>query len=165
MGPTRLSFSCSCVSRVDCGDLETLPSKLRSLWISFGAFSEEREVLSLFEGIVITVYHAVYFSLVPELPPTWNYLVDKTGVGRQVVFPVLMKPMLHWSKENYRKDEAGNIVKVDNRMPLERVFLRDTCVGLASCPVGSVHVHSKLYNLQRLGRNCSRFRSQVSEPA
>ena len=69
-------------------------------------------------------YHAVDFSSIPGLPPTWNYLVDKTGVGRQVVFPVLMKPMLHWSKENFQKDKAGNIVKVDNRMPLERVILR-----------------------------------------
>ena len=50
--------------------------------------------------------------------------MDKTGVGRQVVFPLLMKTMLHWSKENYEKDATGNIVEVSNRMPLERVIYK-----------------------------------------
>ena len=78
-------------------------------------------------------YHAADFNLIPGLPPTWNYLVDKTGVGRQVVSPVLMKPMLHWSKENYEKDATGNIVKVDKRMPLDRVFLRIYALTHTNC--------------------------------
>ena len=54
----------------------------------------------------------------------WNYVTYKTGVGRQVVFPVLMKPMGRLSKENYEKHGTGNIGTVDNRMPLEGVILR-----------------------------------------
>ncbi len=93
--------------------------------MSFGAFSEESVVLlNLIAVRGYSNYHAADFNAITGLPSTWNYLVDKTGVGGQIVFPVLMKPKLHWSKENYEKHATGNIVKVDNRMPLERVTLR-----------------------------------------
>ena len=43
------------------------------------------------------------------LPPYWVFLVDSDGVGRQIVFPVLMKPKLSFTKQNYCLDDNINL--------------------------------------------------------
>ena len=94
--------------------------------MSYRAFSEENVVLLNLTAVRgNSNFYAADFNAIPGLPSTWNYLVDKTAVGRHVVFPappVLMKLLLHWPKENYEKYATGNIVKVDNRKPLERIL-------------------------------------------
>ena len=57
------------------------------------------------------------------LPIGWDYLVNKDGVGRSLVFPVLLKPSVQWSTTNFKLCDAGTLVQLA-RTPYERINIR-----------------------------------------
>ena len=52
----------------------------------------------------------------------WHYLVNETGVGRQLVFPVLIKTVVLWSEQNFKRDDNQNLVQIP-RFPVEKCLL------------------------------------------
>ena len=58
------------------------------------------------------------------LPPYWFLLVDSDGVGQQIVFPVLMKPTLSFTKQNYCFDDNRHLSAVLEWCPVEKILIR-----------------------------------------
>ena len=58
------------------------------------------------------------------LPPYWFFLVHSNGVERQIVFPVLIKPTLSFTKQNYCLDDNSNLSTVLERCPVEKILIR-----------------------------------------
>jgi hypothetical protein len=59
-----------------------------------------------------------------SLPNNWHYLVDYTGVGRRLVFPVLMKSSLSFTKKNFSRTDDGTIIQDGDQMPVEKIMIR-----------------------------------------
>ena len=57
------------------------------------------------------------------LPIGWDYLINKDGVGRSLVFPVLLKPSVQWSTRNFKLGDAGTLVQLA-QTPYERINIR-----------------------------------------
>ena len=57
---------------------------------------------------------------------SWNYLVNADLFGRCIVFPVLMKPVVQWSCQNYTMTDTGN-AQVIPPIPMEKVLVRCYC--------------------------------------
>lgn len=53
----------------------------------------------------------------------WDHPVNKDLYGRTLVFLILMRPVLQWSKENFHITSSGDLRRIAP-FPIEKVMLR-----------------------------------------